>query len=204
MSYPSLVTNKLKVIETTSKKRNFGLTEEEFLLYVSKTKSGDESFFLHISNTHFEQCIAYLRSKFKLSEGDAYDICLDTMLIFRTKILKDKIKYGNLNYLYTRMASNVFLDRIRQSNRVEEAIDFFTGDDGSYKINEDEFLNILEVAVEKLDPENKALLENLYYEDKDIHEIGKKMKISYPALRKRKQRMLDKLKSIFRTQLKNI
>jgi len=204
MSYPSLVTNKLKVIETSSKKRNFGLTEEDFLHYATKTKSGDESLFLHISNTHFDQCIAYLRSKFKLGDGDAYDICLDTMLIFRTKILKDKIKYGNLNYLYTRMASNVFLDRIRQSNKVDSAIDFFSEDDGSYQVNENEFLDILEVAMEKLDPENKLLLENLYFEEMDIHQIGEKMNLSYSALRKRKQRMLEKLKSLFGTQLKNI
>jgi len=204
MSYPSLVTNKLKVIETSSTKRNFGLTEEEFLQYAAKTKSGDESLFLHISNTHFDQCISYLRNKYKLGEDDAYDICLDTMLKFRTKILKDKIKYGNLSYLYTRMASNIFLDRIRQSNKVEQAIDFFSEDDGSYKINEDQFLDILEESMDKLDTENKELLDNIYYEERDIHEIGNMMNISYAALRKRKQRMLEKLKSIFTDQLKEL
>ena len=204
MSYPSLVTNKLKIIETSSTKRNFGLTEEEFLQYAANTKNGDESLFLHISNIHFKQCISYLKIKFKVSEDDAYDICLDTMLKFRDKILKDKLKYGNLSYLYTRMASNVFLDRIRMSNKVEQAIDFFNDDDGSYKLNEDQFIDILEQSMEKLDPENKELLESIYYEDNDIHEIGKEMNISYPALRKRKQRMLEKLKTIFCEHLKNI
>ena len=128
---------------------------------------------------------------------------MDTMLRFRTKILKDKIKYGNLSYLYTRMASNVFLDRIRQSNKVEEAINFFSEDDTSHMANEDEFLDVLDQAMEKLDPENKELLEHLYYEDKDIHKLGEDMNISYPALRKRKQRMLEKLKSIFSDQLNN-
>ncbi len=204
MSYPSLVTNKLKVIQTSSTKRNFGLTEEEFLQFAAKTKNGDESLFLHISKNHFDQCISYLKMKFKLGEDDAYDICLDTMLKFRTKILKDKIKYGNLSYLYTRMASNVFLDRIRQSNKVEQAIDFFSSDDGSYKINEDQFLDILEQSMDKLDAENKELLDNIYFEERDIHEIGVDMNISYAALRKRKQRMLEKLKSIFTDQLKKI
>jgi len=203
MSYPLLVTNKLKVIETSTTKRNFGLTEEVFLQYASKTKEGDESLFLHISNVHFEPCISYLKIKFKVNEDDAYDICLDTMLKFREKILKDKLKYGNLSYLYTRMASNVFLDRVKMSNKVEQAIDFFQTDDESYKLNEDQFIEILDESINKLDPENKELLDRIYFEDVEIHEISKKMNISYPAFRKRKQRMLEKLKSIFSEQLKS-
>lgn len=197
MSYPSLVTNKLKIIETSSTKRNFGLTEEQFLQFAAKTKNGDESLFLHISNTHFDHCINFLKGKFKLGEDDAYDVCLDAMLKFRSKILKDKIKYGNLSYLFTRMASNVFLDRKRQSAKVSQAIKFFTEDDGSYKMNENHFMDVLDYSMNLLDHENKELLDRLYYEEKDIHEISKKMKVSYPALRKRKQRMLEKLKSLF-------
>jgi len=159
---------------------------------------------LHISKTHFDQCISFLRSKFKLGDDDAYDVCLDAMLKFRTKVLKDKIKYGNLSYLYTRMASNVFLDRKRQSTKVDHAIKFFIEDDGSYKLNEDQFIDILEHSMGQLDPENKELLEHIYYEEIDIHEISKNMNISYPALRKRKQRMLEKLKSLFIDHLKSL
>ncbi|MDF1696930.1 MAG: hypothetical protein P1U56_13895 [Saprospiraceae bacterium] len=181
-------------------KNNFGLNQQEFEDYVEKTKKGDESFFVLLSQVHFGPCIAFLQAKFKITYGTAYDVCMDTMLKFRTKILKDKIKYGNLNYLYTRMASNIYLDSKKHKNRLEDAMSYFTSDD-EYKKNEDDFLDVLDIAMERLDEENRTLLKAIYFEENDLHKMAETRNISYPTLRKRKQRMLEKLKSIFKEQL---
>ena len=180
------------------------MSQEEFNQYVQKAKSGDDALFVLIYQVHFESCISFLRMKFKLTENEAYDICMDTMIKFRAKVLNDKISYGNLKFLYTRMASNVFLDSKRKEEKIQNAINHFSVDDSASKVNEDEFLDILDVAMEHLDEENRTLLQEIYFDEKDVHKVAEEMNISYPALRKRKQRMLEKLKSIFKDQLKKI
>ena len=183
-------------------KNNFGLSKEQFDSLVLKLKKDDESLLTHIVENHFKSCIYYLTYNYKISESSAYDICLDTMLIFRKKILLDKISYGNLTYLFTRMAKNIYIDIQKSRNRVEDAIKQFSERDDLYKENEDLFFELLDKSVHELDSDNQKLLNDIYYSNKDIHLLAQENNISYPALRKRKQRMISKLKNILINHLK--
>ena len=115
--------NHLKKIPTT--KDNFGLTKSEFDAYVTKLIQGDESLFTKVFRTHFHDSVSYIRMKFKISNEAAYDTCMDTMLEFRRKIIANKIQYGNLRFLFTRMALNNYIDEVKRSKKTGTAIDIF-------------------------------------------------------------------------------
>jgi len=143
------------------------------------------------------ESMAYLQNRFHIDRDTAYDICMDTFIVFREKLLADKIVYGNLRYLFTRMCQNHFIDRQKKKNRVQTVIDTFQEGSESMENDEDTFFLVLNSAIDQLEPEQKKLLKAIYYSGKKMNEIADELNISYDLIRKKKQRILKKLRTLY-------
>ena len=178
-------------------KSNFGLTEDEFNEVLNQLKAGNEDLFLKIFVTHFQECRFYLIDKFGVTKEKSYDICMDTLVEFRSKLLSNKIKFGNLRFLFTRMAVNNFLDETKKAQKVNEAIEVFMDQKGADVSETHEYFDLLKKAINSLSDDQKSLVEALFYSQKDLKEIAEEQNVSYANIRKMKQRVLTKLRTRF-------
>jgi len=192
-----LVKQEAPVVKLPSLKDNFGLTKDEFLRYLENLKEGDDSFILDILSKQLPDSMAYLQSRFKISHEHSYDICLDTFLTFRLKLINSKIKYGNLRFLFTRMCVNQFIDSTKTKNKVNESIKEFLRSLNHKPQNENQFFVILDNYISQMSEQQQVLLKEFYYSDKNMHLIAEEQGITYAALRKKKERLLKKMKSFF-------
>jgi len=191
-----------QVLKIPNPKDNFGLTKHEFDQFVLKVKEGDESLFIRVFNVHFKSSVRYIQNKFSIPEETAYDTCMDTLLEFRAKLKTDKISYGNVRYLYTKMAVHRYLDDMKKKNKVGEAIQVFMGDKKDLPISDSEFLSLLNRAINNLDESQRHMIKEIFYSGKDTEQIIQENEITYATFRKRKQRSIEKLKSTFLGLLK--
>jgi DNA-directed RNA polymerase specialized sigma24 family protein len=202
------MTNTLKnpkvsqVLKMPNSKDNFGLTKHEFDHFVAKVKEGDESLFIQVFNVHFKSSVRYIQNKFNIPEEAAYDICMDTMIEFRSKLKSGKINYGNIRFLYTKMAVHKYLDDLKRKNQINEAIVIFIGDRKKINFTDSEFLMILNRSIERLEFAQRHMIKEIFYSGKEVDQILAENQITYSTFRKRKQRSLDKLKTTFLELLK--
>jgi len=187
--------SKLKKIPST--KDNFGLTKSEFDAYIIKLGNGDESLFTQVFSTHFHDSVAYLKLKFNISKDIAYDTCMDTMLEFRRKILEGKIHYGNLRFLFTRMALNNYINDFRKNQKTVTAIDLFMVGNDLESIDRQYFIDVVDKVLESQDEDTKKIVEELFYIGKNVKQLAEETGVSNATMRKRKQRVIDKLKHTF-------
>lgn len=183
-------------------RNNFGLSEDRYTFLAQSLKVGDESLLRHIAQNHFQACIKYLINNCKISEDQAYDICLDTMLVFRDKVLNDRISYGNLSYLYTRMAKNALIDKIKKDKKFESAVDLFLYHEKlNHEKPETKIYKVLEASISELDTDSTKLINDIYFSEKDVNKVADENNISYATLRKRKQRLLEKVRRMMEIKL---
>lgn len=191
-----------KTFDSTLKKipspnDNFGLTKSEFESYVVKLTHGDESLFTKVFKSHFHDSVAYLRMKFKINNERAYDTCMDTLLEFRKKLLDGKIQYGNLRYLYTKMAVNNYIDGIRKKQKTTTAIEVFMSGNNLETVDKQYFFNVVDQVLDIQDEDTREMAEQLFYVGKHVNQIAEESGVSNATMRKRKQRVIDKLKQTF-------
>lgn len=98
--------------------KNFGLSNEQYEHLSQQLRTGQSEELLGIILTAFyRKCTTWLQQKFKVTDSDrAHDIFMDTMELFRTKVVQDKIDYGNLEYLFTLMAKQHYIRSYAQTN----------------------------------------------------------------------------------------
>ncbi len=202
MSELDTMTHNSKIVRITNIKDNFNLSKQEFILFKENVTKGDESIFLQLFSVQLPSSIIYLKNKFGISREIAHDVCMDTMIEFREKLINDKINYGNLRYLFTRMAVNNYLDSEKKRLRIQEAVNVFSYMSDISKSDSDQFFTVLTSAMNNLKPDQKKLLENIYQSGRDMSSLAEELGLSYANLRKRKQRILSKLKSNFFEKLK--
>lgn len=53
-------------------------------------------------------------------------------------------------------------------------------------------------AIEKLTPEEKEIIDRIYYSDETLRKIAESKKISHPALIKKRDKILEKLKELLK------
>lgn len=186
--------NSGSLLKLPNLKDNFNLSKKEFDAFVMQLKQGDSSMFTTVFNEQFQESVQYISSKFNISSDVAYDACMDTMIVFRDKIMEDKIKYGNMRYLFTRMAANTYLDNIKRNKRINTAIAVFTNDDKNVNQDKEGFFNKLDSVVNQLNEEHKSLINDLFYSTKSLEQIASEKNIAYATLRKRKERVLTRLR----------
>jgi len=180
---------------TTAMNKNFGLTNAEFNNLLLALNHGDESLFEQVFLTHFEDCCKYLMSTYKASSEDAYDASMSTMLEFCKRLKTGQVAYGNLRFLFTRMAGQIYLKWIKKQQKTTglKNIDIMEApediDDESYVILNKAWNNLLKDC--------QTLLEEFYYTGATLEHIATVLNKSAVAVRKQKQRCVDKLRELF-------
>ena len=174
--------------------QNFGLDEKEFTTMLQQMQQGEETLFEQVFLAQFDDCVKYLMYRYKINYALAYDVSMDALLKFRKRLLAGKITYGNMRFLFTRMASQfladdrktytILLDEEREESDEEEGID-------------DDVLDALDKAWNDLGEGCRKILDHIYYKKITLKRIANDMKKSEVALRKQKQRCLEKLRSYF-------
>lgn len=178
--------------------KNFGLTEDVFSDLADHLKSGDDGLFEQIFLQHFESCRNYLKRQFGASHEDAYDATMHTLLEFHHRIRDGKIQYGNLRFLFTRMAGQFYFKWIKKENLKTELGDVDIPDETDQL--DPETLSTLDKAWDRLCDSCRSLLKAFYYDKKSLIDLAPQVGKEPAALRKQKQRCIEKLRDIF-TQL---
>lgn len=176
--------------------KNFGLSEIAFNEMIHKMKNGDERIFEVVFLSHFEYCLNYIQGKYKASYENAYDASMNALLAFCKGLKDGSITYGNLKFLFTQMAGQYYFKWIRKDKNQEP----LEGIDMPEEVNnfEQSSLDKLDKAWELLGDQCKNLLENVFYNKKPLTEIAKKHEKSPTAMRKQKQRCMEKLRGYFK------
>jgi len=177
-------------------KKNFGLTKDKFNELRQGLLKGDDSLFEKIFLSHFEDCMAYLKSNFSINNEEAYDVSMDTLLEFRKYLISGKIDYGNLRFLFTRMASQ----RLFKVKKKDAKIDFQEKLPETIDMEQkfdDEDLLVLNKAWAKLSEKCKTLLKQFYYENQKLSDIALNIGVNAATLRKQKERCVNSLREKF-------
>ncbi len=178
-------------------RNNFELTKLEFDTFAIKLRNGDESLFKIVYTFHFNSSLRFIQNKFNISKESAYDICMDTLLEFRVKVKNGKIKYGNLRYLFTKMAVNRYIDDMKIIARKNRAIQEYVQKTYDLSSCDAGINNTLNSAFVKLEESKRQILKEIFYSGKDTQQIVAEYRIKNSTFRKRKQRSLEKLKSTY-------
>lgn len=176
---------------------NFGLTSSEFQHTVDNLRSGDDEIILKSMTNQLPESMRYLCSKFQIPRETAYDVCMDTFLEFREKLVKGKIKYGNLRYLFTRMSVNNYLDQMKNRNKIGEAVESFQKEIQADPTNKETFFKQLDAVVSDLSDEQRSLIKDIYGSGLSLEQIAEKNNITYPNIRKKKERLIKKIREKF-------
>ena len=176
--------------------KNFGLSEPDFLKMVEACRKGDDSMYEKIFLHHFSDCMEYLKRHYKASGEDAYDASMETLLEFLKKLKSGKITYGNLRFLFTKMAGQIYLKWIKKESKKDsiEGLDLIE----ERAIIDQEDLKILNQAWSHLDQDCQILLKAFYYDKIPLNKIAENSGKTPASVRKQKQRCMEKLRKLFR------
>ncbi len=177
--------------------KNFDLSPEEFEQLERQLRKGDETLFQAIFLAHFGPCMAYLIKEYNVQSEKAYDLTMDTLLLFRRKLLDRKIKYGNLRFLFTQMACHIYLKKTTRSPSLalKKEVQTLLHEE-QYTLDPDE-LKMLNKSWDQLGPTCKNLLKRVYYHKEAIKDIAEEQQKPAGSLRKQKQRCIIKLREYF-------
>lgn len=175
--------------------KNFGLSPDDFERLVHGLKKNETDFFKMVFLKHFRECMAFLQKRSGASSDDAYDATMDALIQFRRLLVEGKLKYGNLSYLFTKMASQIYfknkkkfqLQGIGASDM--EMLEFDSDDD-------QENIALLNAAWAELGPNCQELLNLHYYGQMKLAEIAAYKEKTPEAVRKQKERCIAQIRSI--------
>lgn len=198
-AYRSMNTEKvppLRICESTGK--NFGLTEKEFSEMLDLLVDGDNRLFERIFLEHFNESVDYLRRRDGARQEDAYDAVMSTLLQFRDLLLRRKIQYGNLRYLFTRMARQVYQKSLHRQAKFTHSEngppDLIDETDQPF---DEETHELLSRAFSSLGKDCRELLRAFYHRHQSLKELAKEAERSAPAVRKQKSRCIATLRDYF-------
>lgn len=180
---------------TNAQEKNFGLSETEFNDLRDKLANGDEQLFEHVFLQHFQPCLAYVIREDNAAGDVAYDSVMDAFLTFRMKMAQGKINYGNLRFLLTRMARQHYYKRAKKE--ADTSLQPLTdhGEQSDFELDPSS-TELLQRGWKKLGLKCRELLHSFYYLNQELKDIAKATDRTPAALRKQKQRCVEKLRGI--------
>ena len=89
--------------------KNFGLTEATFERMRQDLRANDTLFFEKVFVEQFKETMAYVKREYRAAHEDAYDATMDALMDFRKRFVQGKLRYGNLRFLFTRMATQTYI-----------------------------------------------------------------------------------------------
>lgn len=186
---------------SNKEQQNFGMTEMAFEQMLQQLQKGDESLFEQIFLAHVADCIRFLKNKYSVQHELAYDATLDTLLTFRKRLLDGKVRYGNMRFLFTQMAGQVLLRSLKKGT--VEASETLLADLPEEEGVDESLFQLLDQAWDMLGANCSQLLKAFYYQKQQLKAIAEAQNKSEAALRKQKQRCLEKLRTNFLTHYQN-
>jgi len=180
--------------------KNFGLSKEEFDELLQQLKNGNELLFEEIFLNNFQNTCLFIKNKCNIEYDKAYDITMNTLLEYRIRLLDDKIVYGNLRFLFRQMAYHNFVKTVREKKKAEKVETINTEVDEDLVSMERKMDELLDMAYKTLELGCKNLLDKFYFLSVSYEDIAQEEKVSNQAIRKRKERCLNKLKTLIRNQ----
>lgn len=179
--------------------KNFGLTKKEFKDLVEKLKAGNEDLIEKVYLAHLEKCTAIVSRQTNCDKQTAYDSTIDALLEIRTDLIKDRIRYGNLQSYFTTRALNKYYKKEQKKKikitELSETYEFYDDLEDRDELVEREFKGMVREAVRKLCDDCAYLLRQFYFEEKKMIEIAEQMNKSHQAVRKQASRCREKLKN---------
>ncbi|NND08585.1 MAG: sigma-70 family RNA polymerase sigma factor [Saprospiraceae bacterium] len=182
-------------------KNNFGLSPDKFDDLCSELRNGRQQIFENVFLAHFSECLGYLVRKYGVQRDDAYDATMDTLLDFRMRLLQGKVKYGNMRFLFTQMASQNLLRKIK-GPKVTSIETFDLVEEGVDTLDEEDFVH-LALAWDMLSEQCQELLQLYFYQDLKLKEVAEKLDKNAATIRKQKERCKDKLIHYFQEHNKS-
>ncbi|MCI5080110.1 MAG: sigma-70 family RNA polymerase sigma factor [Saprospiraceae bacterium] len=180
-----------------AKKQNFGLTEADFKNLLSNMQSGDNTLFEEIFLSQFEETVQYISRKYQAEWQDAYDATMDGMLKFHQRLLDGKIAYGNLRFLFTQVAGQMYLDKLRKHKNKDSLEDSFEKSSEEEENIDPEVMEELNKAWDQMCPDCQRVLKAFYYDGISLNDLAEQLEKSPAATRKQKQRCMDKLRDFY-------
>lgn len=175
--------------------KNFGLTEASFAKMALDLQANDTRFFEQVFLRQFEETMEYVKRKYNADRQDAYDATIDALLAFRLRFVQGKLSYGNLRFLFTKMASQLYLKSLKRS-RIHVDAALHLERDIEPEEGTDEPPAEFSRAWKKLGQPCKQLLVNYYYGKMKLLEIAQELSKKPETIRKQKERCIDKLKGL--------
>ena len=182
-----------------SMEKNFGLTELGFQELLENLQKGEDALVEQLFLSHFEDCMQYLQRNYRASHEDAYDATMETMLEFIKRLKANKVSYGNLRFLFTQMAGQVYLKWIKKE-RPKSTLEGLDIGEAPPSLDM-ETLQVLDKAWEGLCDQCRDLLKKFYYDGIALKTMAELLDKTPAALRKQKQRCVEKLRGLFVRQL---
>lgn len=183
-------------------KKNFGLSPEGFQQLLQELKEGKDELYQQVFLNHFNDCMNYLKKQYYATHEDAYDASMDTLLAFCDRMKKGRIKYGNLRFLFTQMAGQVYLKSQKQANRTTALPEELNIPDEMETGLSTAAYEAFDLAWPKLGKECRQLLKSVFYDREKLKNLAKNYNKSEVAMRKQKQRCMTKLQAIFKGHYK--
>ena len=184
--------------QTTQLNQNFGLTEDEFIELVKRLRAGDETLFEHIFRKHFDSCRKFLIFEKGVPNEDAYDLTIDTILEFRDLLIAGKVNYGNMRYLFTRIAYTTWLKQNGRKMPTTELDDLplSIADENSLDWDEDSHAALAK-AWGGLENKCQDTLRLRYYEGLQIQQIADLRDAKPNSVTQEGKRCMAALKQLF-------
>ena len=172
--------------------KNFGLTEAAFERMRQDLRANDTLFFEQVFVEQFKETMAYVKREYSAAHEDAYDATMDAIIDFRKRFVEGKLRYGNLRFLFTKMATQTYVRNKKKTSLPDhlEAIN----DEAVDETEPTEAMTYFKTAWEELGKGCKELLRNHYYGKMQLLEIAEQTAKAPAAVRKQKQRCIDKLR----------
>lgn len=196
-AFPLRKSPPVSLLQNSLSEKNFGLTEAEFQRLADSLAQGDQRLFERVFLAHYKDCLNYLIRKDGLAYAEAYDLTMDTLLLFRDLIIAGKIRYGNLRYLFTRMARQAHLRGKKKNHHLTSMTDScldFSEDEP--ELSEEEF-DLLGRAFKSLGEECRRLLRAHYYLRRSLKDIAIEEDRAPATVRKQKSRCVATLRRYF-------
>jgi len=118
---------------------------------------------------------------------------MDTMIYYRKLLLADKIHYGNLSFLFHKIASQTYLKQIEKNKRVKP-MENLPETILQVESADAETLELLSAAWKKLGSDCQTILKHFYYNELKLYQIAELLDRKADAIRKQKTRCVHKLR----------
>ncbi len=177
--------------------KNFGLTEASFKKLIADLKRNDTYFFEQVFLKQFKETMNYLCREYKSNHEDAYDATMDALIDFRARFVDGKLQYGNLRFLFTRIASQMLFRNLKMSNTNIDGVALLAPEIDVEPTESIEELGRLNKAWHILGDSCKQLLTWHFYGKMKLSEIAEEVQKTPATIRKQKERCIKQLKDQF-------